>query len=52
MTRAIQQYIILKASPEELFDTFLDSKKHSAVTGASAKAMRRTSHASGQRAIG
>jgi activator of HSP90 ATPase len=37
MTRAIQQSITLKASPEELFDAFLDSKKHSALTGAPAK---------------
>ncbi|HEV3220404.1 MAG TPA: SRPBCC domain-containing protein [Candidatus Acidoferrales bacterium] len=38
MTRAIQQSVVLRASPEELFHTFLDSKKHSAVTGAPAKA--------------
>jgi activator of HSP90 ATPase len=42
MTRAIQQSIVLKATPEELFETFLDSKKHSAATGAPAKASRRT----------
>jgi len=37
MTRAIQQSVVLPASPEELFRTFLDSKMHSAVTGAPAK---------------
>jgi activator of HSP90 ATPase len=42
MTRAIQQSVVLKASPEELFDTFLDSKKHSAATGMPAKVSRRT----------
>jgi activator of HSP90 ATPase len=41
MTRAIQQSIVLKAPPEELFETFLDSKKHSAATGMPAKASRR-----------
>jgi activator of HSP90 ATPase len=42
MTRAIQQSIVLKASPEELFETFLDSKKHTAATGMPAKVSRRT----------
>lgn len=42
MTRAIQQSIVLKASPEELFDTFLDSRKHTAATGMPAKVSRRT----------
>jgi activator of HSP90 ATPase len=37
MTPAIQQSITLPASPEELFKTFLDSKKHSAMTGMPAK---------------
>jgi uncharacterized protein YndB with AHSA1/START domain len=37
MTRAIQQTVVLPASPEELFRTFLDSKKHTAMTGAPAK---------------
>lgn len=41
MTRAIQQSIVLKASPEELFEAFLDSKKHSAATGMPTKASRR-----------
>jgi activator of HSP90 ATPase len=36
----IQQSIALKASPDDLFDTFLDSKAHSAVTGAPAKTSR------------
>ncbi len=41
MTPPIQQSIVLKAPPEELFDTFLDSRKHSAATGMPAKASRR-----------
>jgi activator of HSP90 ATPase len=41
MTRAIQQSVVLKATPQELFETFLDSKKHSAATGMPAKASRR-----------
>jgi activator of HSP90 ATPase len=41
MTKTIQQTIRLAASPEELFDTFLDSKKHSAATGGSAKVSRK-----------
>jgi activator of HSP90 ATPase len=41
MTRAIQQSITLKSSPEELFDAFLDSRKHSALTGAPAKISRK-----------
>jgi activator of HSP90 ATPase len=41
MTRAIQQTVFLKASPSELFDTFLDSRRHAAVTGAPAKITRR-----------
>jgi len=41
MTRAIQQSVVLKASPEELFETFLDSKKHTAATGMPAKMSRR-----------
>ena len=37
MTRAIQQSVVLKATPEKLFETFLDSKKHTAATGMPAK---------------
>jgi activator of HSP90 ATPase len=37
MTRAIHQSVTLNASPRQLFDTFLDSKKHTALTGAPAK---------------
>ena len=40
MTRAIQQSVTLNASPAELYEAFLDSKKHSAVTGAPAKISR------------
>ena len=41
MTRAIQQSVIFHASPAELFETYMDSKKHSAATGARAKISRR-----------
>lgn len=41
MTRAIQQSVVLKAPAKELFDTFVNAKKHEAVTGAPAKASRR-----------
>jgi activator of HSP90 ATPase len=37
----IQQSVTLNASPEELFRTFLDSKRHSAMTGARARMSRR-----------
>ena len=33
MTKAIQQTVTLKASAAELFDTYLDAKKHAAVIG-------------------
>jgi len=33
MAKIIQQTVRFKASPEELFDTYLDSKKHAAVIG-------------------
>ena len=41
MPRAIQQSIVLKASPKALFDAFLDSRQHSAITGAKATTGRR-----------
>lgn len=41
MTRAIQQSVTLKASPDALYETFLDSKKHSIMTGAPARISRR-----------
>ncbi len=41
MTRAIQQSVVLKAPPADLFETFLDSKKHTAATGMPAKISRR-----------
>ena len=41
MTPPIRQLVTLKASPRALFDTFLDSRKHSAMTGAPAKLGRR-----------
>ena len=36
MTKPIVQSVMFKASPEELFEIFTDSKKHSAATGAKA----------------
>jgi activator of HSP90 ATPase len=36
MTKPIVQSVTFKASPEELFEIFTDSKKHSAATGARA----------------
>jgi len=33
MAKTIQQTVRFKASPEELFQTYLDSKKHAAVIG-------------------
>jgi len=36
MTKPIVQSVTFKASPEELFALFTDSKKHSAATGAKA----------------
>ena len=41
MIRPIQQSVTLSASPAELFDTFLDSKKHSAITNARAHISRK-----------
>jgi activator of HSP90 ATPase len=42
MTKVIQQSVKFKASPEELFTTYLDPKKHSAATGAPAIMSRKT----------
>ncbi len=36
MARTIQQAVTLEASPDELFDIYVDSKKHSAATGGKA----------------
>ncbi|MGA2508892.1 MAG: SRPBCC domain-containing protein [Candidatus Acidiferrales bacterium] len=41
MTKAIQRSVRLRAQPEELFDTYLDSKKHSAATGGRAQVSRK-----------
>lgn len=41
MAKPIVQSVRFKASPGELFDTFLDSKKHTAVTGALARISRK-----------
>jgi len=42
MTKAIQQSVNFKASSAELFEMYLDSKKHSAATGGLAKISRKT----------
>jgi uncharacterized protein YndB with AHSA1/START domain len=39
-TKAIQQAIRFAAPPEELFEMYVDSKKHSAATGAAARMSR------------
>ena len=41
MAKTIRQQVHLAASPEELFDLYLDSRKHSAATGAKASVSRR-----------
>ena len=41
MTRAIQQSVRFPVPPEALFEMFMDSKKHSAATGAPARISRR-----------
>jgi activator of HSP90 ATPase len=42
MTKAIEQSVRFSASPEELFEIYIDSKKHSAATGGAAKMSRKT----------
>jgi hypothetical protein len=42
MTRAIQQSVEFKASPETLFEMYMDSRKHSKATGEPAKLSRKT----------
>jgi activator of HSP90 ATPase len=42
MTRAIQQSLTLPAKPDELYETFVDSKKHTAMTGMPAKIGKKT----------
>ena len=41
MAHVIRQTVTLKVSPKELYETFLDSKKHSAVTGMPADVNRK-----------
>lgn len=41
MTKAIQQSVKFQASPKELFEIYLDSKKHSEATGAPARLSRK-----------
>ncbi len=41
MTKAIQQSAEFKASPETLYETYMDSRRHSAATGAPARISRR-----------
>jgi activator of HSP90 ATPase len=43
MTKAIQQSVEFRASPEQLFEIYLDSKKHSEATGAPARLSRKPS---------
>src|SRR5271165_1567937 len=42
MTKAIQQSVRFAAPPEELFEMYLDSKKHSESTGGVARMSRKT----------
>ena len=41
MAKAIQQSVIFQASPERLFEIYIDSKNHSAATGAKATVSRK-----------
>ena len=41
MAKAIQQTVWFAATPEKLFEMFLDSQKHSAATGGKAKLSRK-----------
>ncbi|MGZ4789662.1 MAG: SRPBCC domain-containing protein [Terriglobales bacterium] len=41
MTKAIQQSVEFKVSPETLYETYIDSRKHSAATGAPARVGRK-----------
>jgi activator of HSP90 ATPase len=41
MTKAIQQSVRFSANPEELFELYMDSKKHSAATGGAAVISRK-----------
>jgi len=40
MTKVIQQSVVFKASTKELFEIYVDSKKHTAATGAKASVSR------------
>lgn len=42
MTLTIHQSVVLPALPKELFNTYLDSKKHTAMTGGKARIGRKT----------
>jgi len=41
MSKAIQQSVRFAATPEELFEMYIDSKKHSAATGSRARISRK-----------
>lgn len=41
MTPTIQQSVVLPATPKELFNTYLDSNKHTAMTGGKARISRK-----------
>jgi activator of HSP90 ATPase len=40
-TKSIKQVVIFKASPEEVYETLMDSKRHSAFSGGKAKISRK-----------
>jgi hypothetical protein len=41
MTKAIQQSVRFEASPKQLFEMYMDSRKHSEATGCKARIERR-----------
>ena len=41
MTKTIRQTVAINAPPHEVYEALMDSKKHSAFTGATAKVVRR-----------
>jgi activator of HSP90 ATPase len=45
MTKAIQQSVKFNASPKALYEMYMDSKKHSQITGAPAKLSRKAGDA-------
>ncbi len=45
MAHTIRQTVTFRTSPETLFDTYLDSRRHAAVTGRRVKISRKAGHA-------